>query len=170
MRATKYFVLSCFAAMVGAAPADAAVSVTFTHPERYTDANLYGDYGVKAEEPALRGLMLYLEHLGDRYLKPNQLLTIDVLDVKLAGEYEKWRSRGDDVRVFRRTTWPRIKIRYTLQNDGVTVASAEEAVTDLNYLMHPAAHYYSDDPLRYEKIMLDQWFWTRFVEHAPASG
>jgi hypothetical protein len=42
------------------------------------------------------------------------------------------------------------------------VASAEELVSDMHYLM-TSNRYMTGDRLRYEKAMLDDWFDRRFV-------
>ena len=46
----------------------------------------------------------------------------------------------------RDVTWPRIKVRYVLEEGDKMLASAEESIADLNYLLQPAA-YYANDPL-----------------------
>jgi hypothetical protein len=95
------------AGLVLAAPAVAAqspVQVNFIQPERYIDAALYGGYGEKAQAPALTGIRTHLEKLGQRYLKPDQTLTVDVLDIDLAGQFEPWRALSYDVRYLRDIT------------------------------------------------------------------
>jgi hypothetical protein len=166
MGALKHVIVPCLAVLVWTAPADAAVAVSFIHPEKYTDATLYGGYGASGQKPALDGIKNYLERLGERNLKPDQTLTVDVLDIDLAGRYEPWRLPGYNARYLRDITWPRITLRYTLAQHGHVVASAEETVTDLNYQLQTSA-YHSRDPLRYEKAMLNDWFQARIVRREP---
>ncbi len=90
---------------------------------------------------------------------PGQELTIEILDVDLAGEL-RWRHFGD-VRILRPVTWPRIKLRYALTSDGLEVATGEELVSDRSYLMRPSTRR-CHDALRFEKAMLDDWFRRRF--------
>jgi hypothetical protein len=85
-----------------------------------------------------------------------------VTDVDLAGRFEWWRPYAYDVRILRDITWPRIKLRYALADGGRTVLSAEEQISDLNYLMNAGVRS-SSDPLKYEKAMLDDWFRARTV-------
>jgi hypothetical protein len=146
--------------------AAATVEVSFVHPERYTDASIDGGYGSKASESALREIRTYLEKLGDRYLKPDQRLTIEVLDIDLAGRYEPWRTFAYDVRLLRGATWPRIKVRYSLKEGDAVLVKAEETVTDLNYLRNIAARN-ANGRLPYEKAMLEDWFRARFVKLQP---
>jgi hypothetical protein len=142
------------------------VVVTFTDPERFTDARLRGGYGAPALAPALDGIARHLAALGARDLPPNQTLTIEVRDIDLAGRFEPWRPLAYDVRYLREITWPRIKLRYVLQQDGNSLMSAEETIADQDYLRRPSGRFASD-PLGYEKAMLDDWFRRRFVEHRP---
>ena len=60
-------------------------------------------------------------------------------------------------------TWPRITVRYSLEESAAVRSSATETIVDQNYLGQ-ASGYFQSDSLRYEKAMLDDWFRTRFVE------
>ena len=155
---------------LGALPRTAcsAVEVSFVHPERYSDATLGQGYGAKAREPVLRNIRAHLEGLGAR-LKPGQTLRIDVLDIDLAGRFEWWRPYAYNVRILSGVTWPRIAVRYTLQEEDRTLVAAEESISDLNYQTRMAVSL-SSDPLRYEKAMLDDWFRTRFVKLKPPAS
>jgi hypothetical protein len=158
--------LACLAALIWCTSASSEVHVAFVHPESYSDVGRYGSYGARERDAVLRDLRQHLEHLGERYLKPHQVLQVEVLDIDLAGHYEPWRVRAYDVRILRGVTWPRIKVRYVWQEDGRILASAEESIADLHYLWQPAASY-TNDSLRYEKVMLDEWFHERFVAGRP---
>jgi len=142
----------------GAAGAD--TKVTFAHPDRFTDANLYGNFGTRSWQPAVDGIGAYLKRLGGRYLDRGQLLTIEVLDIDLAGLIDPFRSQT--VRIMSPATWPRIKVRYWLAQNGRALAGGEETISDLEYLSNAVGRS-SGDPLRYEKAMLDDWFRTRFA-------
>lgn len=149
-----------------AVPAAAAVSVSFTNPERYTDAGTY--YG--QSETTQRELEQHLKQLGERYLAPGQTLTVEVLDIDLAGRYEPWGRDFYEVRILRgRADFPLMKLRYVLQAEGRVLASGEESIADLGYMFH-STRYSSSNSLHYEKRMLRDWFKARFVEHRPAQG
>jgi hypothetical protein len=171
MKITAYLIGFLLAAFGFVASAQAEVQVSFTHPERYTDAeirrNSSDPSGLK---PMLTGVEAHLKALGDHYLPADDLLKIDVLDIDLAGRYEPGRPFAYDVRVMRETEWPKIKLRYTLQNKtGVVLAQGEETVRDQNYL-HQVNTYRAPDDLRYEKAMLDDWFQRRLVSRAGAQS
>ncbi|MEJ0016553.1 MAG: DUF3016 domain-containing protein [Acetobacteraceae bacterium] len=167
--------LSLFGLVAGAVPAAAGpvaagpVAVAFDHPETYTDATLYGGHGLKAEQPALDAIAQYLERLGARYLAPDQTLSIEVLNVDLAGQYEPWRALSYDVRILRDIYPPRITLRYRLSEAGRTLVEGREVVSDINYLANGVARQ-DQDPLRYEKAMLSNWFQARLVARKAAPG
>jgi Protein of unknown function (DUF3016) len=141
--------------------ARAEVDVTFTAPEKYVDAALHRERGAKAREVALRTIREELVALGQRYMAPNQTLKIEVLDVDLAGEIEWWHGPYD-IRFLRDYTWPKIKLRYTLEEGGQTIRSGEEMVSDPSYQMSSVITR-SGDVMPYEKEMLARWFRSRFA-------
>jgi hypothetical protein len=152
------------AGTVAAAP---QVEVRFVEPARYADA-APGKYGYARErDAALADLRVHLIALGQRHLRPDDELTIDVLDVDLAGHFEPWRPMGYDARILRDITWPRIKMKTVLVRDGQRF-EREEQVADLNYLLN-ATVCRSQQPLCYEKRMLDAWFEKRFGDKAAAA-
>ena len=151
-----------------ATAARAEVIVTYDHPETYTDAALYGDLGPGARDPALQGIRRHLEQLGARYLGAGQSLKVDVLDLDLAGRFEPIRPLAHDTRILRDITWPRITLRYSLEVNGVVRATETVTLVDQRYRARPSV-YQPNDPLRYEKAMLDDWFRARFVEPRPAA-
>jgi hypothetical protein len=139
------------------------VSVNFIEPDKYTDLRQREFKVSDADrEKILNDLRSHLESLGTE-LQPHQSLTVDVLDVDLAGQAEVIDSNQQDERIAREFTAPRMKVRYVFEEGGQVIASAEETISDQNYLNHPTLRYDSD-PLRYEKYMLDSWFRQRFVK------
>jgi hypothetical protein len=166
MRGLAILIVAGLAMVSSMASARADVAVTYVHPEKFTDAYLRGGYGAKALAPALDGIRAHLELLGRRHLKPDQTLTIEVLDLDLAGRLEPWHAYAYDVRYMRDITWPKMALRYTLVQNGTTLAHGEETISDMSYLMDASARV-SSDSLRYEKTMLDDWFRNRFVRGLP---
>ena len=146
-------------ALAAMAPAFAgSVDVSFTDAAHYLDA---GNTSVQ-QQAYLDTMSGYLQSLGRRYLPPGQALKIEVLDVDLAG-YSRPTPRGQDLRILRNgADWPRIVVRYTLQEQGRMLAQGEEAITDMDYLHHIADRR-TDTSLGHEKRMLDEWFRARFA-------
>ena len=100
--------------------------------------------------------------LGQRHLAPNQTLKIEVLDVDLAGEIEWWHGPYD-IRYLRDYTWPKITLRFALEEGGQTIRSGEETVSDPSYQMNIVAMR-SGDVMPHEKAMLARWFRRRFAD------
>lgn len=141
------------------ATAQAAVEVTYVNPEKFVDASPRGVRGAKADGRVLVELRQFLEKQGQRYLKPGQTLKLDVLDVDLAGRVE---FGAYDIRLVREIDWPSIKLRYALTENGATVASGEEQISDLDYLRGINVAFGGNDTLKYEKAMMREWLHKRF--------
>jgi hypothetical protein len=163
MRRLTALVLCGAFVVLGSSAAAAEVRVSFVDAKHYTDANLHNGYGEAARAPALHEIEQTLERLGQRYLRQGQVLSIEVLDVDLAGRFEPWHRFAYDVRYMRDITWPRIKLRYRLAENGQPVRAAEEDVSDQSYLMH-AGFRTIGAIMPYEKAMLESWFRRRFAE------
>jgi hypothetical protein len=161
MRTSILLISFTAAALALASSAGAAVTVAFVDPGHYRDAAFQRDG--EPDDAVLKGIEKHLQQLGERYLAADQNLSIEILDIDLAGRIAPWRPQLNDVRLMNDVTWPRIKLRYMLEGNGVAT-SAEESIADLNYLAHIHT-YFSGDHLLYEKQMLDDWFRARFVDH-----
>ena len=148
--------------VLASASSHAAVSVRFVNPERYTDA---GSYGGGSTEATVAEFSAYLQKLGERFLAPGQNLSIDVLDIDLAGQYEPWRGAMSDVRIMRDITPPRIKLRYVLTEKGRRLRNGEEDISDMNYQMTSGRS--GSDRYGYEKALLDDWFRRTFPRNRP---
>jgi hypothetical protein len=82
-----------------------------------------------------------------------------VLDLDLAGRLEPSRRGARDLRILRGgADWPRMKLHYTIEAGGKVVNSGDATLQDMNYQFN--SNRLSDsDPLRYEKHMIDAWFY-----------
>jgi hypothetical protein len=141
-----------------AVQAGGTVQVAFVQPEKFTDI---GD-AHRDSTNNLRLLKRCLEEIGARHVADGQSLTIEVLDVDLAGEVRFSSRLHDDVRVLKgRADWPRIALRVTLESPGQPVRRIEQTVSDMAY-MQRVNRYADNDALRYEKRMLDEWFIAQF--------
>jgi len=143
------------------AAAAPAVEVRFVAPDRYSDASPYSrTIDVQARDAVLAELRQQLQSLGAKFLGANDRLTIDVLDVDLAGEIRLTRE-GEEKRVLDERLLPRIQLRYTLDRDGTSI-SREERVTELGYMFDPNRCRFDGAQCR-EKIMLALWFERTFA-------
>ena len=137
--------------------AQAAVVVTFDHPEKYADIG----WQPREASDTLKEIERHLQHLGETYLPPGETLRIEVVAIDLAGRERLSARAGTDVRVLTgRADWPSVRLRYVVENAGKAAARHEETVSDMNYLMRPIVR---PEKLAYEKRMLEEWFKARFA-------
>lgn len=139
-------------ATLAAGAASAATTVTFVEPDKFTDV----PFSQIERERLLEQLRSHFEKLGAT-LPGGQDLRIEVTDVDLAGITRPTSSRPDMRILNGRADWPRITLRYAVEQGGQVLKSGEERVADMNYMqqINPTT---SDTALRYEKQMLDKWF------------
>lgn len=136
------------------------VDVVFVEPQTYTD--VYDSHHEAAEN--LQTLADYLQQLGHTYLPANQSLHVDVLDVDLAGRLQTtW--RWGVVRVIGgRLDWPRMVLRYRLEEQGRVLSSEETTLADMAYSQRLDS-LMGRDALESEKRMLRDWFRNQFAKH-----
>ena len=140
-----------------AAPAFAAVSVSFSDPARFTD--IEASSASDRQQTLMRGG----DGVSKRYLPRGEALAIEVLDVELAGRVRHM-SAARPIRVVNdRGDAPYIKVRYTLTSGSKVVDSREESLTDASFLTN-RGYAYANESLSYEKRMLERWFRERFAD------
>ncbi len=163
----KCFAFVCLPMVIFAhsARAELGLTVVFVQPESYSDASYSSSFANATDRADVqREIEQHLQRLALRALPPGDSLKIEVLDIDLAGRVEPFSSRiGNDARVVRDISWPRIELRYTLSHGDSVAPIREERISDLNYLSS-FNRYSSGDRLRYEKAMLDRWFEGRFAK------
>jgi hypothetical protein len=139
----------------GAAAAD--VTVNYIAPERFSDL----PFTPWERDEVLKNLSAHFAKLA-RQLPPGQHLRIDVQDIDLAGR--EYPARGArDVRIVKNgIDWPRIDLHFALEQDGQVVRSGDVKLRDMAY-MDRSNRYFSGESLRYEKRMLDDWFYESIV-------
>jgi len=68
------------------------------------------------------------------------------------------RRGGEDIRIMTGgADWPRMHLRYTLEENGQVLRSGDDNLSNMNY-QQSRTTYFDSDPMRYEKQMLDDWF------------
>lgn len=134
----------------------AGATVSFAKPEQFSDV----PFAPWERERVLQDLSKHFDKMAAR-LPAGQELSVEVLDLDLAGRTWPGRFSNPDLRVMNgRADWPHMKMRYTITQDGQVVSQGEETLSDMSYL-HRHNRYYGGDGLRYEKQMIDDWFRTR---------
>lgn len=137
--------------LLASASAFAAATVTFVDIGKMTDVP--HDFHDRDNMQ-----FLFREHLNllSAKLPAGQELKVDFIDIDLAGD-EFPRVAVRDVRVLKgQADWPRLHLRYRIEQDGKEVRSGESKLSDPNYLM--GMNRYGRDLYSHEKQMLDDWF------------
>lgn len=139
--------------LLSAGAASAGVTVTYDHPEKFTDL----PFTQWDREQVLADMTAHFNKLG-KQLPPDQNLKIEVLDVDMAGREQPNRRSGQDIRILKGgADWPRIHLRYSLESGGTVIKSGDEQLSDMMYLGR-LNRYPQGERLQYEKQMLDDWF------------
>lgn len=138
------------------------VRVDWTSPGDFSDVRQSMCRTRTKPEEWLGGLATYVQRRAENVIGADQHLEITFTDVMRAGVCEPWRGPlWDDVRIVKNIYPPSIDLRYVLTNaDRTTVRKGEAKLRDLGFLGHDAPN--SDDPLRYEKRMLNAWLRLEF--------
>ncbi|MET0519478.1 MAG: DUF3016 domain-containing protein [Burkholderiaceae bacterium] len=165
MRTTSSKLLLGAALTLSATLASAAVEVHFIEPDKFTDADNSLMSGGRKRDEVLKDIQQHLRKLGDKYL-PGQDLLIEVTDVDLAGVVRPVGPRMEMIRILDSIGRPAITLNYTVSRDGQELRKGVGRLSDLNY-QESFNQYPGNDPLRYEKRMMDKWFEKEFG--APAT-
>jgi hypothetical protein len=158
----KLILIASMSALCAGLAYAGTAEVSFVNPELYRDGGRF----VGEAEKFRTDLAGHLKQLAARQLPDGQELTIEVLDIELAGE-PRISGRLDNPRVLRGgADWPRIELSYTLRAGGQVLASGQEVVQDIAY-MNTSLALTSSQSLPYEKRMLTRWFNQRFGAGTP---
>src|SRR5258706_1266634 len=146
-----------------AAPSYATVDVAFVNPEKFADS-ANQRYEVQG---TLDALAQHMKRTGERYIAPNETLTIEVLDLDLAG-WARFAGRApNDSRIVRGgADFPTMKLRYTLPTPQ-GARSREADLSDMTYQNHGLTTRGAAEPYYYEKPMIDDWFRSTFAQRSP---
>jgi hypothetical protein len=148
--------------LLASAAASAAVTVNFVKPEDYPDM----PFSPVDRDAILKDLGAYFTKLG-KNLPEGTDLRIDVLDVDLAGRLEPSRRGDRDLRVLRGgADWPRMTLHFSVESGGKVVNSGDAQLQDMNYQFN-GRRGTDGDPLRYEKQMIDDWFYKTIAPRKP---
>ena len=111
-----------------------------------------------------QSLTRHIQERASRVLLEGQKLDITFTHIERAGSVEPWRGPSSyDVRIVRDIYPPRIDLTFRLLTaDGSTLSSGKHELRDLGFLSR--TNMYSNDPLRYEKTLLDDWVRKEFTQ------
>ena len=130
----------------------AAATVTFADTGKMTDV----PHNFRDRENMEYQFREHLDQLAAK-LPAGQELKVDFLDIDLAGD-EFPRVAVQNIRVLKgQADWPRLHLRYSIEQDGRVVSSGERQLANPSYLM--TVNRYGSDMYSHEKQMLDDWFY-----------
>jgi len=134
--------------------AGSATDVKFIKSDSFADM----PYSHHARDDVMNELQQHFAKLAAK-LPSDQTLKIEVIDIDLAGRIEPNQiGLNIDMRILRGgADWPRMKFTYSVESQGKIVKTGAADVSDMNYL-RSFNRYSANEPLRYEKKMLDEWF------------
>lgn len=139
-------------------PAEGPVSVQWTDPAQFTEIRQSRNRWEAQRGNWVRELAEHLRKQAAARLPAGERLEVTITDIKRAGDFEPWQGmRTDHVRYMRDLYPPRIALDFTLTGaDGSVLAQGSRELTDMAYL-HGRPRARDNDPLRYDKQLLDDW-------------
>ena len=157
--------LSGLAAGATNAPAAPAatdqVTVSFDHPEKFTDLQDRRLVDERVTNTYVADLRRFIETHAAEHLAAGQRLVVTITDVDMAGELETRGNLRQDVRLLRPATPPRINLSFQVVDAGGNVLkSGDRRLTDLDY-QHPEYRSH-DTTLFFEKKLLSDWLNDEF--------
>ncbi len=159
-------IMTCVAASAMAGSAFAGVTVNYVEPDSFIDM----PWSASDRAEVLKTITAHFTKLGAK-LPADQDLKISVTDIDLAGRIEPnaYYSRHD-VRILRGgADWPTMRLSYVLESKGTVLRNGDEKLSDMTYLDH-YNHYTNNEPLRYEKKMIESWFLKTIVPPATVAA
>jgi hypothetical protein len=132
------------------------VQVDYLQPEMFADVGNRRFSDDKVRAAYLGELRKHLAERASKLLATGQLLRVSITEVDMAGEFESWRPPAGDVRIVNDIYPPRIDLTFRLAGgDGKLIREGARKLRDPAFLL--GSNAYPDDPLRYEKRLIDRW-------------
>ena len=144
-------------------PAQGPVSVSWADPATFSETRISATHQLVSQGDWLRDLALYMRQQAERRLPPGDTLQLTILDIQRAGQYEPWRGPSlQDTRIISDLYPPRMTLRFRqFDASGKLVAEGERKLIDPAFLLN-SLPVGDNDPLRYEKGMVDSWLRREF--------
>lgn len=135
--------------------------VTFYEAEKFTDAR-DGSSPAADYQTTLKGLREYFIQQASRIIPATLRLQITILDVDLAGDFEpELGASFDSIRIVKDLYPPRITLVFRVTDAaGNVLREGRRDLKDPAFMSRLLMN--RDDPLRYEKVMIDAWLRSEF--------
>lgn len=132
-------------------------TVTFEHPEKFTDVKDSISGTDKGRDHYLKQIRQLVEEQAAALLPAGQKLAITFTDIDLAGDYLPAMPSNQDIRVMKDVYPPRMKFTYSITDEaGAVVKEGQESLSDMNYL-NAVGMIGRSDPLYHDKTLLRDW-------------
>jgi hypothetical protein len=143
--------------------AESRIEVVYDHPENFTDLKDSEFGNDKVRDAYMKELKEHLESRASRYVAEGQKLSVTITDIDMAGDFEPWRGpRFSDVRIVKDIYPPRINLSFKLTDaNGMVIKEDKRELRNMSFQMTSTLAF-RDDPLRYEKELLDDWMRSDF--------
>lgn len=146
-------------------PAEGPVSVRWEDPAQFSEIRRSHNRNESRRGNWVEQLAEHLRTRAERQLPAGQRLEVDITDVERAGDFEPWHGpQLYDTRVIRDIYPPRIDLTFKrVDANGNVIAEGERRLRDMSFLMG-ARSTNENDPLRFEKALIDRWLRNEFAE------
>jgi hypothetical protein len=147
----------------------AKATVTFDHPEKFADVKDAYMPTDKGRDAILDQIRQFVETKAASYLGAGQSLEVKFTEIDLAGDFEPQRGpQFMDVRIMKEIYPPRFDLEFKITGaDGKVLSKGKRQLRDPFYLQRLVPFH--DDPLCYEKDILDDWLRTDIKSKAAAA-
>jgi len=135
---------------------EAPVQVQYVHAEEFADVGNRRFSDERIRTAYLEQLRAHLVKRAASLLAAGERLNVLITELDMAGEFEAWRPPAGEARIVKDIYPPRIDLAFRLAgDDGKVIKEGERRLRDPAFLA--GANRYPDDPLRYEKALIDRW-------------
>ena len=137
----------------------ADITVNFQDSDKFTDVRERANGATS--QYYLDELAKHLKEIAARRLTAGQKLTVTFTDIDLAGDIIP--GQRDDIRVIKEIYIPRMVFHFQLVDSaGVVIKEGDRRLSDLNYMQNVIPTIGQNEPLRYDKPLLDDWVRKEF--------
>lgn len=139
-------------------PDEGPVAVQWSDPAEFTELKFSGNRWEAQRGNWVFQLAEHLREEAEKRLPAGERMEVTINDIDRAGRYEPGRGfHMDSVRIMRDIYSPMMELTFTRYDaDGNVVAEGERRLRDTMYLGNSSITR-SNDNLRYEKHMIDDW-------------
>ena len=146
------------------------VTVQWTDPGEFTDLKFSGNRWEARRGNWVVTLAEHLRKAAGKQLPEGERMEVTITDIDRAGRYEPVvRAAMQDIRIVKDIYPPRMTLRFVVKGpDGQVLAEGERKLVDHGFLTGTSVN--SNDSLRYEKRLIDDWLRREFKDNAALTA